>query len=128
MNTIIEKYSGYVECWDDVSNMPLNVKLIRAAPDLEMEFFKTHMEAWSETIPKATVKAVGGKVIQSRCVDANKGDSTAPDYRARFVGKEFITGIDPTLYAAHPHWKHCILSGRRRTDIVATVITSCFQM
>ena len=52
--------------------------------------------------PKATVKGRGGKVIRGRWVDTNKGDSTAPDYRARFVGKEFNTGIDPTLYAATP--------------------------
>ena len=40
MNTIIEKYSGHVECWDDVSNVPLDVKLMRAARDSEMEFFR----------------------------------------------------------------------------------------
>ena len=40
MNTIIEKYSGYVECWGDVSNMPLDVKLMRAARDSEMELFR----------------------------------------------------------------------------------------
>ena len=41
MNTTIEKYSGYVECSDDVSNMPLDVKLTRAARDLEMESIRT---------------------------------------------------------------------------------------
>ena len=40
MNTIIEKYSGYDVCWDAVSNMPPDVKLMRAARDLEMEFFR----------------------------------------------------------------------------------------
>ena len=45
MNTIIQKYSGYVECWDDVSNMPLDVKLMRAARYLEMELFGK-MGAW----------------------------------------------------------------------------------
>ena len=100
-NTIIEKYSGYVECWEDVSNMPLDVKLMRPARNSEMEFFR-NMGVWPETLPKATVKARCGRVIQGRWVDTNKGDSTAPDYRARFVGEEFKTGIDPTLYAATP--------------------------
>jgi hypothetical protein len=101
MKTIIEKYSGYVECWDDVSIMPLDVKLMRAGRDLEMEFFR-NIGVWSETHPKATVKGRGGRVIQGRWVDTNNGDPTAPDYRARFVGKEFNTSIGPTLYAATP--------------------------
>ena len=99
MNTVIEKYSGYVDFWDDVSNMPLDVILMRAARDLEMEFFRK-MGVWSEELPKATVKARGGRVIQVCWVDTNKGDSTALGYCARFVGNEFNTGIDPTLYAA----------------------------
>ena len=86
INTIIVMYSGYAECWDDVSNMPLDVKPMRVARDLEMEFFRK-MGAWSETLPKATVKVRGGRVIQGRWVDTNKGDSTATDYRARFVGE-----------------------------------------
>ena len=51
MNTIIEKYSSYVECWNDVSNMPLDVKLMRAARDLEMELSRK-MGVWSETTPR----------------------------------------------------------------------------
>ena len=82
MNTIIKKYSGYVECWDDVSNMPLDAKLMRAARDLEMGFFR-NMGAWAEKLPKATVKARGGRVIRGRWSDTNKGDSAAPDYRVQ---------------------------------------------
>ena len=41
-------------------------------------------------------------MIQGRWADTNKGDSAHPDYRARFVGKEFNTGSDPTLFAATP--------------------------
>ena len=51
---------------------------------------------------KATLKARGGKVVQGRWVDTNTSDSTAPDYCSRFVGEEFNTGIDPTLYADSP--------------------------
>ena len=35
-------------------------------------------------------------------MDTSKGDSVRTDSRARFVGKEFNTGTDPTLYAATP--------------------------
>ena len=41
-------------------------------------------------------------MIQGRWVDSSNGDSAHPDYRARFVGKEFNTGVDPTLFAATP--------------------------
>ena len=32
----------------------------------------------------------------------NKGDSSAPDIRSRYVGKEFATGVDASLYAGPP--------------------------
>ena len=32
----------------------------------------------------------------------NKGDSAAPDIRSRYVGKEFATGVDASLYAGTP--------------------------
>ena len=60
------------------------------------------MGVWAERLPKHVAKSRGGKIIKGRWVDTNKGDSTKPDYRARFVGKEFNTGIDPTLFAATP--------------------------
>ena len=50
-------------------------------------------ECWRET----------GKVpIAVQWVDINKGDSTNPNYRGRFVAKEFNTGPCPELYAATP--------------------------
>ena len=38
MSSLVEKYSGYVECWDDVSGAPLDVALLSAARKLEMFF------------------------------------------------------------------------------------------
>ena len=35
-------------------------------------------------------------------VDTIKNDSAHPDYRARFVGQELNTGIDPTLCTSTP--------------------------
>ena len=95
MSSLVGKYSGYIECWDDVSGAPLDVAMLRAARKLEMDYFE-RMGVWAEKLPKAAAKSRGGKVIQGRWVDTNKGDSAHPDYRARFVGKEFNTGVDPT--------------------------------
>ena len=75
MDSLVEKYSGYVECWDDVSNAPLDVKLLRAARAIDMDFFEK-MGVWAERLPKAIAKARGGKIIQGRWVDTNKGDQT----------------------------------------------------
>ena len=44
----------------------------------------------------------GGKTIQARWVDVNKGDRRSPDYRSRRVGKELNFGVDLALYAATP--------------------------
>ena len=56
----------------------------------------------AERLPKSVAKSRSGRVIQCLLVDTNKGDSACPDYRACFVGKEFNTGVDATLYAATP--------------------------
>ena len=96
-----ERSGGYVESWDDVSGSPLDVRLLREARAVEMEFF-SKMGVWAEKLPKRVVKSRGGKIIPGRWVDANKGDAARPVFRARSVGKEFNTGVDPTLYAATP--------------------------
>ena len=37
MDSLVKKYSGYVECLGDVSGAPLYVKLLRAARAVEMQ-------------------------------------------------------------------------------------------
>ena len=83
MSSLVEKYSGYIDLWNDVSGAPLDVKLPRAAGAAEMQLFE-NMGIWAERLPKSAAKARGGKVIQGRWADTNKGDSACPDYRARF--------------------------------------------
>ena len=48
-----------------------------------------------------------GKVIQGRWIDVNKGSSEIPEYRSRYVGKEFNRGHAATsdLYAATPNFE-----------------------
>ena len=40
LNAILERQFGGVECWDDVTNARLDVKLMRVARALEMQFFE----------------------------------------------------------------------------------------
>ena len=60
------------------------------------------MGVWAERLPKLVLKSRGGKIIQGPWVDTNERDIARPDYWARFVGKEFNTRVDATLYAAKP--------------------------
>jgi hypothetical protein len=43
-----------------------------------------------------------GKIIKGRWIEVNKGDSKKSDDCSRFVGKEFNTGVDSSLFAATP--------------------------
>ena len=88
-------------CTDDVSGAPLIEKLVVAARTLEMKFF-TDMKVYDIVTKAESIKTGKGKVIKGRWIDTNKGDTESPDYRSRFVGKEFNTGVDATLYAATP--------------------------
>ena len=45
---------------------------------------------------------MGCKVVGGRWVDVDKGDSSRPDYRSRFVAKEINTGYEEGLYASTP--------------------------
>ena len=80
---------------------PLDVRLLREARAVEMEFF-SKMGVWAEKLPKRVVNSRGGNIISGRWVDTNKGDAARPDYRARFVGNDFNTVVDLFLYAATP--------------------------
>ena len=86
---------------DDVSGEVLDEAGVRAARALEMEFFHK-MGVYEYVTREEAVRSGTGKIIKGRWLDVNKGDSINPDYRSRFVGKEFNTGVDSTLYAATP--------------------------
>ena len=58
-------------------------------------------QVWRE-IPRATARANGWKVVPTRWIDVNKGDLQRPNYRSRFVAKEFNTGPQEGLFAATP--------------------------
>ena len=80
--------------------------MVKAARALGMEFFE-RMGVYTRVSRAESLKSGQGKTIKGRWIDVNKGDSEKPDYRSRFVGKEFATGaVDAALFAAPPHSKH----------------------
>jgi len=65
-----------------------------------MEFFK-RMGVYT-IVHESHQKETGGKVIDVRWIDVNKGDSLDPDMRSRLVGREFNVERDDSLYASTP--------------------------
>ena len=88
------------KAWDDVTGADLNVEDVKAARKLEMEYFKKL--GVYEVVSRDMVQLTGGKLIGTRWVDVNKGDSTNVECRSRLVGREFNVGRDDALYAATP--------------------------
>ena len=65
-----------------------------------MDFFES-MGVY-DYLPRSEQKLTGGKIIGTKWIDVNKGDSENPRLRPRMVGKEFRTGPDDALYASTP--------------------------
>ena len=53
-------------------------------------------------VPRAEQKETRGRVIGTKWIDTNKGDTDNPKTRSRLVGKEFRTGPDDALFASTP--------------------------
>ena len=98
MSAVLE--SEY-EAIDDVSGTVLDEKMVREARRVELEHFE-RMGVYTRVTMAEAKKSGMGKFIQGRWLDINKGDKDRPDYRSRFVGKEFNTGSNPEFFAATP--------------------------
>ena len=70
-----------------------------------MEFFHK-MGVYEYVTREQALRSGKGKIIKGRWIDIKKGDSQNTDSRSRFMGKEFNTGVDSSLYAATPPWRH----------------------
>ena len=60
------------------------------------------MKAYDVVSRKVMKQSGRGKLIKGRWLDVNRCDSISPDIRSRYVGKEFATGVDASLYAGIP--------------------------
>ena len=91
---------GFLTAWDDVSGKELDADEVAKARQLEMDYFEG-MRVY-DRVPRSHQRLTGGKIIGTRWVDVNKGDSANKDYRSRLVGKEFRQGGDDSIYASTP--------------------------
>ena len=88
------------KAWDDVSGLPLDPELVAKARAVEMDFFK-RMGVYT-VVDGSDQRRTGGKIIDLKWIDTNKGDSSNPNLRARLVGREFNVSKDDSLYASTP--------------------------
>ena len=80
--------------------MKLEADKVKEARDKEIQYIK-EKEVWVK-IPRAQARAMGIKVIGTKWIDINKGDDENPNYRSRFVAKEFNNTQMDGLFAATP--------------------------
>ena len=80
--------------YDDISGRELDPDVIAKARGEELELIDK-MGVW-DIIPCAEA---GVAVIKGRWVDVNKGDDARPNYRCRYVAKEFKRGVKGCLVA-----------------------------
>ena len=87
---------------DDVSGQPLDTKLVEAARLDEVKGIRQH-NVWTVVPISECYEKTGRAPVGGRWVDVNKGDEKTPDYRSRYVGREF-KGKDnrDDLFAATP--------------------------
>ena len=79
----------------------LDPKLVQEARTLEVEYL-TRMKVY-DVVSRKAIKQLGrGILIKGRWLDVNKVASISLDIRSRYVGKEFATGVDASLYAGTP--------------------------
>ena len=86
--------------WDDVSGKELDAQGVKEARSKEMEYID-RKKVWYRAT-RAEALSMGCKIVGGRWVDVDKGDTSRPDYRSRFVAKEINTGYEEGLYASTP--------------------------
>ena len=85
---------------DDVSGEELLPEWVEQARREEMTYF--HKLGVYKVVPRSHQQRTGGKIVSTRWVDTNKGDTQHPNCRSRLVGREFNVERDDSLYAATP--------------------------
>ena len=58
-------------------------------------------KVWERMSRKRAI-ALGWKIVKTRWIDINKGDWENPNFRSRFVAKEFNDGVAEGLFASTP--------------------------
>ena len=89
--------SGYFDAYfDDVTGRELDPDKVREARSLELDFISS-IGVWKPVARRDLEKDTF--IVKGRWVDVNKGDEQHPNYRSRYVAKEFKRGTRSSLAA-----------------------------
>ena len=88
------------QAWDDVTGEELDRAEVMRARAKEMGYIY-EKGVWERMCRKRAI-ASGYKVVKRRWIDINKGDWENPNFRSRFVAKEFNDGAGEGLFASTP--------------------------
>ena len=86
---------------DDQSGSELVPELVKEARKSEIDYFRS-MEVYDKVAIQECWDVTGCDPISVRWVAISKGDSLCPNYRSRFVAREFNTSDKPKWYSATP--------------------------
>lgn len=89
-----------MEAFDDMTGEILSGAEVMKARKKELDYADLK-KVWVP-IARAEAERKGYKIISTRWIDINKGDNINPNYRSRFVGREFNDGKEDGLFAATP--------------------------
>ena len=97
-----EEDDQLAQAWDDVTGEQLDSGEVKRARMVEIGYVR-EKRVWRK-ITRAEAMKRGIKVIKTRWLDINKGDKWNPNYRSRFVAKEFNDGRggEAAWFAATP--------------------------
>ena len=86
--------------WDDVTGAALDPKEVQRARLEEIEYI--HRKGVYQRIRRQDALKKGIKILRTRWVDVNKGDSINTNHRGRFVAMAFNTSKVDGLFASTP--------------------------
>ena len=86
--------------FDDVTGEVLDPKKVMEARAKEIAYIR-QKKVWRK-IRRSEAIQKGWKIVKTRWIDVNKGDKFNPNYRSRFVAKEYNEGEGEGLFASTP--------------------------
>ena len=89
------------QAWDDTTGEELNAGMVREARMEEIREINKH-EVYYKVPVQMSWDKTGKAPIKARWLDINKGDKVHPNYRSRYVAKDFNNEKRLDLFAATP--------------------------
>ena len=92
--------SDWEQYYDDVSGQSLDASDVRAARAEEIKYLRQY--GVYKKVPLSVMQQCGGRMIDTRWIDINKGDTCNKKYRSRIVAREIKRDSRQDLFAATP--------------------------